>query len=144
MIFSNYDATYLDCGFGGWVNSGNNWCSPYKEWQLQHQNDPTRMLEERNVNNLAQAVANVLGGEVALWTEQADGHSMMQRIEPRAAAYGERLWRGPRTGGWQEAERRLVRHRERLVRRGVAAETLTHGWCRQNEGKCLLNSDSLR
>ena len=144
MIFSNYDATYLDCGFGGWVNSGNNWCSPYKEWQLQHQNDPTRMLEERNLDNLAEAVANVLGGEVALWTEQADGHSMMQRIEPRAAAYGERLWRGPRTGGWQEAERRLVRHRERLVSRGVAAETMTHGWCRQNEGKCILHPDSFR
>ena len=42
MIFSNYDATYLDCGFGGWVSAGNNWCSPYKEWQLQHQNDPYR------------------------------------------------------------------------------------------------------
>ena len=36
---------------------------------------------------------------------------MMSRIEPRAAAYGERLWRGPETGGWLEAERRLVRHR---------------------------------
>ena len=42
MIFSNYDATYLDCGFGGWVSAGNNWCSPYKEWQLQYQNDPFR------------------------------------------------------------------------------------------------------
>ena len=144
MIFSNYDATYLDCGFGGWVNNGNNWCSPYKEWQLQHQNDLTRILEQRDLNNLAEAVSNVMGGEVALWTEQADGHNMMQRIEPRAAAYGERLWRGPRTGGWREAERRLVRHRERLVRRGVSAETLTHGWCRQNEGKCILNSDSFK
>ena len=44
MIFSNYDATYLDCGFGGWVAAGNNWCSPYKEWQLQHQNDPIRFV----------------------------------------------------------------------------------------------------
>ena len=144
MIFSNYDATYLDCGFGGWVNSGNNWCSPYKEWQLQHQNDPVRILEQRDLTNLPAALSNVMGGEVALWTEQADGHNMMQRIEPRASAYGERLWRGPRTGGWQEAERRLVRHRERLVRRGVSAETLTHGWCRQNEGKCILNSDYLK
>ena len=144
MIFSNYDATYLDCGFGAWVNSGNNWCSPYKEWQLQHQNDPQRILEERNPVNLAEAQANVLGGEVALWTETADGHSMMARIEPRAAAHAERMWRGARTGAWQEAERRLVRHRERLVSRGVAAETLTSGWCRQNEGKCLLHSDNFR
>jgi len=138
MIFSNYDATYLDCGFGGWVSDGNNWCSPYKEWQLQHQNDPHKMLEARNVTNLEAAKANVLGGEVALWTEQVDGHSMMSRLEPRASAYGEQLWRGPSTGKWIEAERRLVRHRVRLVDRGVGAETLTHGWCRQNEGKCVL------
>ena len=140
MIFSNYDSTYLDCGFGGWVSDGNNWCAPYKEWQLQHQNDPLKMLEERNLTNLEEAQANVLGGEVALWTEQADGDSMMSRLEPRAAAYGEQLWRGPGTGGWLEAERRMVRHRVRLVDRGVQAETLTHGWCRQNEGKCVLGA----
>jgi len=140
MIFSNYDSTYLDCGFGGWVSDGNNWCAPYKEWQLQHQNDPMKMLEDRNITNLEEAKANVLGGEVALWTEQADGNSMMSRIEPRAAAYGEQLWRGPATGSWLEAERRMVRHRGRLVDRGVGAETLTHGWCRQNEGKCVLGA----
>jgi len=137
MIFSNYDATYLDCGFGGWVTSGNNWCSPYKEWQLQHQNDPIRLLEMRGLNNLEDAKANVLGGEVAMWTEQVDGHTMMTRIEPRASAYAERLWRGPYTGGWVEATTRLVRHRDRLVSRGIPAETLTQGWCKQNEGKCV-------
>ena len=39
------------------------------------------------------------------------------RIEPRASAYAERLWRGPATGGWVEAQPRLVRHRERLINR---------------------------
>ena len=29
-IFSNYDAWYLDCGYGGWVSNGTNWCAPYK------------------------------------------------------------------------------------------------------------------
>lgn len=34
VIFSNYDAWYFDCGYGGWVGGGpNNWCSPYKGWQ---------------------------------------------------------------------------------------------------------------
>merc|ERR1711983_342016 len=30
VIFSNYDAWYLDCGYAGWVTGGNNWCSPTK------------------------------------------------------------------------------------------------------------------
>ena len=30
VIFSNYDAWYLDCGYSSWVGEGNNWCSPYK------------------------------------------------------------------------------------------------------------------
>ena len=63
----------------------------------------------RGLSNLDEAKSNVMGGEVALWTEQTDGHNMMQKLEPRAAAYAERLWRGPSTGGWLEAERRLVR-----------------------------------
>jgi len=138
MIFSNHDATYLDCGFGAWVGNGHNWCSPYKQWQAQHGNDPYAILELQNVSNLDVAKANVLGGEVALWTEQADAASMMSKIEPRASAYAERLWRGPLTGNWVEAERRLVIHRERIAGRGIMADTLTHGWCRQNEGKCIL------
>ena len=34
LILSNYDAWYLDCGYGSWLYSGagpeNNWCSPFK------------------------------------------------------------------------------------------------------------------
>lgn len=39
IIISNVDALYLDCGFGNWVGSGNNWCSPYKSWHLIYDND---------------------------------------------------------------------------------------------------------
>jgi len=141
MIFSNHDATYLDCGLGGWVANGHNWCSPYKQWQAQYMNDPFAILENQGVSNLEEAKSNVLGGEVALWTEQTDAFSMMSRIEPRASAYAERLWRGPSTGDWYDAERRLVIHRDRLASRNIGADSLTHGWCRQNEGKCLLEEE---
>ena len=33
----------------------------------------------KNVSNLSVAKANVLGGEVALWAEQADAATMMSR-----------------------------------------------------------------
>ena len=50
MIFSNVDAAYMDCGFGAWVGEGNNWCSPYKGWQLQYENDLYGILEDKQVN----------------------------------------------------------------------------------------------
>lgn len=89
MIFSNYDTPYLDCGFGGWVSDGNSWCSSYKEWQLQHQNDPLKMLEARNISNLNAAKANLLGGEVALWTEQVDGRNLSPELLPMESSCGE-------------------------------------------------------
>ena len=47
MILSNSDATYLDCGYAGWVTDGNNWCSPYKGWQVE---EP---LKERHMKNFS-------------------------------------------------------------------------------------------
>lgn len=138
MIFSNADATYLDCGYSGWVTDGNNWCSPYKGWQLLYENDPYLIIESHGVSNQMEAEQNVLGGEVAIWTEQTDGMSLMSKVEPRAAAYAERLWRGPSAGKWREAESRMVKHRDRLIERGIGADALVHRWCNQHEGKCVL------
>ena len=138
MIFSNSDATYLDCGFHSWVSDGLNWCSPYKGWQTVYENDPYRIIEKHGVSNQMEAKKNVLGGEVAIWTEQTDDMSLMAKVEPRAAAYAERLWRGPSAGKWREAESRMVRHRERLRERGIGADGLVHRWCNQNQGKCVL------
>lgn len=138
MIFSNVDGTYLDCGYAGWVTNGNNWCSPYKGWHTVYENDPHKIIERHEVKNEEVAKSNILGGEVAMWTEQTDGMSLMSKVEPRAAAYGERLWRGPSAGGWRQAEPRMVRQRERLSKRGVGADALVQRWCNQNEGKCLV------
>lgn len=43
LILSNYDALYMDCGFAGWVNGGNNWCSPYIGWQKVYENSPAKI-----------------------------------------------------------------------------------------------------
>ena len=47
LIFSNIDGAYLDCGYAGWVTDGNNWCSPYKGWQVE---EP---LKERHMKNFS-------------------------------------------------------------------------------------------
>lgn len=43
LILSNYDALYFDCGFAGWVQDGNNWCSPYIGWQKVYENSPAKI-----------------------------------------------------------------------------------------------------
>lgn len=137
VIFSNYDALYFDCGFGGWVNEGNNWCSPYIGWQKVYMNNPYTLLTTLGVNVRLGTTARglVLGAEAALWTEQVDESSLDGRYWPRAAALAERLWTNP-DNGWREAEYRMLAHRERLVQRGIQSEALEPQWCYQNEGSC--------
>nr|AAX94571.1 beta-N-acetylglucosaminidase [Choristoneura fumiferana] len=127
LIMSNYDALYLDCGFGAWVGSGNNWCSPYIGWQKVYDNSPAVMaLDYKD---------QVLGGEAALWSEQSDSPTLDDRLWPRAAALAERLWTEPSTT-WMDAEYRMLHVRERLVRMGIHAESIQPEWCYQNEGYC--------
>merc|ERR1712126_781073 len=118
LILSNSDRLYLDCGFGPWVggppNSLNNWCSPYKSWQLIYENRPEKMLGQTQ---------GVMGQEVAIWSEEADEHSIEGRIFPRASALAERTWSDPQTG-WAEAEHRMIGQRQRMVQRGIEAERL--------------------
>lgn len=76
VIFSNYDAWYLDCGFGAWVGEGNNWCSPYKGWQAVYDNNPLQ-----NAGGAANAHQLVLGGEGALWSEQVTGSTMDAKVK---------------------------------------------------------------
>ncbi len=69
VVFSNYDNVYLDCGFGGWVSDGSNWCSPYKEWQKFYDNDPKEILADFGITDPVKQKL-VLGGEAAMWSEQ--------------------------------------------------------------------------
>ncbi|XP_030968550.1 beta-hexosaminidase 2-like [Quercus lobata] len=85
-IVSSADFYYLDCGHGGFVGNdnqydnqtsgtsgnGGSWCAPFKTWQTIYDYDITYELsKEANL---------VLGGEVALWSEQADPAVLDARI----------------------------------------------------------------
>lgn len=127
---SNYDALYLDCGFGAWVTEGNNWCSPYIGWEKIYKN---------NLTSFGEYNGQFYGAEAALWSEQTDHHTLDGRVWPRLSALGERLWSNPSTH-WRKAESRMLIHRERLVENGIAAESLQPQWCLQNEGECPISN----
>jgi len=139
VIFSNYDAMYLDCGYSAWVGEGNNWCSPYKGWQLIYGNSPKAHYRGQGGHPSKEHL--ILGGEAAMWSEQVDGAAVMHKLWPRVSALGERLWTDPSTG-WKQAELRMLDQRQRLLERGVNSDALQPEWCRQNEALCYLRKDS--
>lgn len=146
-IVSSSDYYYLDCGHGDFLgnisqydqgNSGNtgtglSWCGPFKTWQTIYDYDITYGLTEEEAKL-------VLGGEVALWSEQADPTVLDGRLWPRASAMAEAMWSGNRDEKgmkrYAEATDRLNEWRARMVSRGIKAEPIQPLWCAWNPGMC--------
>ncbi|CAK4615361.1 unnamed protein product [Aphanomyces euteiches] len=144
VVLSNYDAWYLDCGFGNWLSKGTSWCDPVKSWPTIY-----------SVNMFAGMTPDlhqfVLGGEgtavlktwfekfilVALWSEMADENSADLKLWPRTAAAAERLWSNPNSS-WKDALPRLRRQRSRLVQLGIRADAMQPQWCQDHPRRCGL------
>ncbi|XP_072955833.1 beta-hexosaminidase 2-like [Typha angustifolia] len=148
VIVSSADFYYLDCGHGDFVGNdssydqigsdvgiGGSWCGPFKTWQRVYDYDITYGLTQVESSL-------VLGGEVALWSEQADPTVLDARVWPRASALAEALWSGNRdmTGKkrYADATDRLTDWRHRMVGRGINAEPIQPLWCRTHPGMCNL------
>ncbi|KAG0207326.1 hypothetical protein BGX33_006907 [Mortierella sp. NVP41] len=173
VIVSSADFYYLDCGHGGWVTNdprynvnkppvlpkaisdafeknpsdyfpasvnylggGASWCDPYKTWQRIYAYDFTEGLT-------AEEAKHVIGGEVAMWSEQVDAQNIDSKIWPRTAALAESLWSGNRNAkGYKRATElsaRIQEFRERLVERGIAATPLVPKYCLQHPHHCDLH-----
>lgn len=147
VIVSSSDFYYLDCGHGDFVGNdssydtiasdlgtnGGSWCGPFKTWQRIYDYDITYGLTSEEAKL-------VIGGEVALWSEQADETVLDARLWPRSSAMAEALWSGNRDRSgkkrYAEATDRLNDWRYRMVGRGIRAEPLQPLWCRKNSGMC--------
>ncbi|CAL0310839.1 unnamed protein product [Lupinus luteus] len=148
VIVSSADFYYLDCGHGTFVGNnsaydnqttgsdstnGGSWCGPFKTWQNIYNYDIAYGLSSEEAKL-------VLGGEVALWSEQADPTVLDARLWPRTAAMAETLWSGNRdergVKRYAEATDRLNEWRSRMVNRGIMAEPIQPLWCIRNPGMC--------
>ncbi|RLN34859.1 beta-hexosaminidase 2 [Panicum miliaceum] len=146
-IVSSASFYYLDCGHGDFVGNnsiyddpnsdfdtnGGSWCGPYKTWQRVYDYDIAYGLT-------ADEARLVIGGEVAMWTEQVDTTVLDGRVWPRASAMAEALWSSNRDAAgrkrYAEATDRLTDWRNRMVGRGVRAEPIQPLWCRTRPGMC--------
>ncbi|KAH9641693.1 hypothetical protein HF086_005139 [Spodoptera exigua] len=109
------DIWYLDHGFWG--------ITKYSNWRKMY----AHVLPRDD---------NMLGGEVAMWTEYLDEQALDTRIWPRAAAVAERLWSDP-TSDVLAAEMRMQRQRARLIKRGLRADAISPAWCSQHDSRCF-------
>ncbi|CAG8619881.1 5285_t:CDS:2, partial [Ambispora leptoticha] len=157
VIVTSSDWFYLDCGNGGWVGNDNrydqnvdngkilfnfaggssgSWCNGYKTWQRIYSYDI-------DFNLTAEEKKHVIGGEVALWSEQSDSVVMDAKIWPRTAALAELLWSGNKNEEgkkrYREMQQRINDYRERLVSRGVGAAPLQPKFCYKHPHACDLN-----
>ncbi|XP_037045351.1 chitooligosaccharidolytic beta-N-acetylglucosaminidase-like [Bradysia coprophila] len=128
IIVSNSDVMYLDCGYESWTATGNNWCSPYSGWQEIYAND---------FKTFDAYKSQILGGEILLWTEQADDSALDGRLWPRGIALAERLW-SDSSRTYRAIEPKMLLQRQRFVQNGISSEQLQPEWCLQNQGECPL------
>jgi len=142
VIDSNYNFYYVDCGRGQWLDFPNgasfdtfypfnDWCSPTKNWRLIYTHDPREGVAP-------EFHENVLGGEVAMWTETVDPVSLDTIIWPRAGVAGHVWWSGVydsegRNRSQYDARPRLSEQRERMLTRGVRGTPITQLWCDMND-----------
>lgn len=140
VIDSNYNYYYLDCGRGQWLDFDtpvwstyypfNDWCNPIKNWRLIYSYEPRDGVPDEYKDN-------VLGGEMAVWTETIDPVSLDTIVWPRAGVAAEVWWSG-RTDAQgnnrtqYDARPRLSEQRERMLTRGVRGTPITQQWCDMN------------
>lgn len=86
----------------------------------------------------------VLGGEVALWSEQSGPQVLDSRLWPRAAAAAETYWSGSydKNGDRRTVQKVSERFYDwvyRLQARGVSANPVQPKWCAKHPNACDLN-----
>ena len=140
VIISNQDVHYLDCGRGSWAEKGPFYCDPFHTWRDIYDHEIVENYLNLTGSDPART-SQFLGAELTVWSELAAAQALETRIFPRAIAFGERMWVGRNHGGgfegaWEDAERRLIHQRERIVERGVASDVLAMRWCHQFENRC--------
>ncbi|KAF7731941.1 hypothetical protein EC973_007772 [Apophysomyces ossiformis] len=161
IIASNANFWYLDCGHGGWSGNDLSYDEQVKpvpptevsdvleKYSLSDNYNPSNWggpggdwcSYDLTFNLTADEAKNVLGGEVALWSEQVDETSLDTRLWPRSSAAAEILWSGRYAQDGKrrnigDAMPRMFDWRYRLLRRGISAEALQPLWCGQNPHMC--------
>lgn len=131
FVLSNYDALYFDCGYGNYFGD-NSWCDPYHTWLQIYQWEPTTLINSEYYDN-------IIGAEACQWQELNNNYTILDRVFPRIAALGERVW-SPLNNPYNDTLsvfERLNAWRNRVAQRGVPSMPLSAGYCEKNPAMCF-------
>ncbi|KAM4706710.1 beta-hexosaminidase subunit beta-like [Discoglossus pictus] len=94
-----------------------------QDWQRYYKVEPL------SFHGTAEQKELVIGGEACMWGEYVDASNLTPRLWPRASAVAERLWSSQHVTSVEDAYNRLIKHRCRMLSRGIPAEPLYFGYC---------------
>lgn len=123
--------------YGG---SGGSWCAPFKTWQRIYSFDMTLGIEKSHMGK-------VLGGEMAMWSEQTGPTVVEGRVWPRSSAAAEVYWSGSYDAQGRRRTVEMVSERfydwvYRLQTRGIQAEPVQPKYCAQHPNACNLSNST--
>ena len=125
----------LDCGRGSWLgkDTGESWC----KYRSSVMSSSEAVLSDDSVISWQQMLSFdplagltvdqhklVMGGQVSLWSEQADETNLETLLWPRALAAVEVFWSGSKKGNLDNALPRLHDARYRMKVRPVTTASL--------------------
>ena len=106
-------------------NPNQTWYEWVDTWKNFYANDPYT-----GINASPSQLANIIGGEAAMWGEQVDSVNFDSRVWPRASAVAERLWSDRSVNDVTTATPRLAAFRcTSLAQRGIGAGPISPGYC---------------
>lgn len=79
----------------------------------------------------------VRGGELCLWSELNNEHTVFQRIWSRSASLSERLWSEKRVEDKIDVIQRLVQFEQRLRLENIPFTKITSNWCEKHVDLCF-------
>jgi len=126
-IIANYDTNYLDCGIPDWISGGPSWCGNTHSWWDIYTNS--------NFNGVTQG--QVVGGEVAMWSEVVDDANIIQTIWPRAIAAGELFWSHINNPSINSVLLRYAVERQRMYSLGYQVSPVHPTYCDIYPSQCL-------